>query len=93
MDTLPIGIGIIGCNEGERLVRCIRSVLHCPHPLARRRLRALSDGSAERAVALGATLVQLDLSVPFTAGRARNAGCEGCLRIIPVFNTCNASNG
>ncbi|MDS9466343.1 glycosyltransferase family 2 protein [Paracoccus sp. MBLB3053] len=63
----------IGRNEGERLVRCLRSLL----PQVDRVIYVDSgstDGSAERAAELGAEIVRLDMSLPFTAARARNAG-------------------
>lgn len=63
----------IGRNEGERLMRCLRSLL----PQVGRLIYVDSgstDGSADRARALGAEVVQLDMSRPFTAARARNAG-------------------
>lgn len=63
----------IGRNEGERLIRCLRSLL----PQVSRVIYVDSgstDGSATRAAELGVEVVQLDMSVPFTAARARNAG-------------------
>lgn len=63
----------IGRNEGERLMRCLRSLL----PQVRRVIYVDSgstDGSAEAAERLGAKVVSLDMSIPFTAARARNAG-------------------
>jgi len=63
----------IGRNEGERLVRCLRSLL----PQVGRVVYVDSgstDGSAGRAAELGAEVVQLDMTTPFTAARARNAG-------------------
>ena len=64
---------VIGRNEGERLMRCLRSLL----PQVGKVIYVDSgstDGSAERATALGAEVVQLDMTRPFTAARARNAG-------------------
>ena len=65
----------IGRNEGDRLVRCIRSLTRSG---AVGRVvyvdSGSSDGSAERARALGADVVTLDMARPFTAARARNAG-------------------
>lgn len=64
---------IIGRNEGARLVRCLASVV----PEVGRVVYVDSgstDGSVEAARAAGAEVVQLDLSTPFTAARARNAG-------------------
>ncbi len=39
-----------------------------------------SDGSVERAAQMGAIVTSLDLSVPFTAGRARNTGFAEVMR-------------
>ena len=63
----------IGRNEGERLIRCLQSLL----PQVGRVIfvdSGSTDGSAERAAEMGAEVVQLDMSKPFTAARARNAG-------------------
>ena len=63
----------IGRNEGDRLMRCIRSLL----PQVGRVIYVDSgstDGSAARAAELGAEVVALDMTQPFTAARARNAG-------------------
>lgn len=64
----------IGRNEGERLLRCLDS-------LRATELRAIvyvdsgsTDGSIAAAEARGVQVVQLDLTMPFTAARARNAG-------------------
>lgn len=74
-DLLPQQVTAIaiGRNEGERLMRCLRSLL----PQVGRVIYVDSgstDGSAERAAALGAEVVALDMTRPFTAARARNAG-------------------
>lgn len=64
---------VIGRNEGARLVACLRS-------LEGRVARIVyvdsgsTDGSVDAAEALGAEVVALDLSRPFTAARARNEG-------------------
>ncbi len=63
----------IGRNEGDRLLRCLASLL----PQVRHVVfvdSGSTDGSADRARELGATVVALDMSRPFTAARARNAG-------------------
>ena len=67
------GIVIIGRNEGERLRRCLDSV----QDLARRVVYVDSgstDGSVELARSKGVDALRLDMSTPFTAARARNAG-------------------
>lgn len=64
---------VIGRNEGERLLRCLRSLLpqvgHVIYVDS-----GSTDGSATQAAALGAEVVALDMTQPFTAARARNTG-------------------
>jgi GT2 family glycosyltransferase len=77
-----IGAVVIGRNEGERLSRCLKSV-------AGRVGAAVyvdsgsEDGSREVARSLGSDVVELDLSKPFTAARARNAGFRRLRQILP----------
>ncbi|MGQ0456807.1 MAG: glycosyltransferase [Hyphomicrobium sp.] len=63
----------IGRNEGERLKRCLASMQG-----AFQRLVYVDSGSTDDSLeigrASGAEIVELDLSKPFTAARARNAG-------------------
>jgi GT2 family glycosyltransferase len=62
----------IGRNEGERLKRCLESL-----STAARVVYVDSssvDGSAQWARDHGLEVIELDMSVPFTAARARNAG-------------------
>ena len=42
-----------------------------------------TDGSVDVARSLGADVVELDMSTPFSAARARNAGAERLLRSLP----------
>lgn len=70
-----IGVVVIGRNEGERLRRCLASVLAQSWQVVYVDSGS-SDGSAELARDLGASVVDLDMSVPFTAARARNAGFD-----------------
>lgn len=77
-----VGIVAIGRNEGERLRRCLESL----SGLARTIVYVDSgstDGSSALARSAGAHVVQLDLSSPFTAARARNAGFEGLMEAAP----------
>jgi GT2 family glycosyltransferase len=68
-----LGIVAIGRNEGDRLVACLTAAIaQSPH------LVYVDSGSMDGSVAfaktLGIEVVELDLSIPFTAARARNAG-------------------
>nr|WP_047166958.1 glycosyltransferase [Sphingomonas sp. Y57] len=75
--ALPgVAVVVIGRNEGDRLDRCLRSV---------QGLRTVyvdsgsSDGSADRARAAGAEVIELDAAGGFSAARGRNAGIERLL--------------
>ncbi|WP_319544283.1 glycosyltransferase [Ruegeria conchae] len=74
-DTLipAIGLVLIGRNEGERLVRCLASVPDEVSAVVYVDSNS-SDDSVQQARNVGAHVVELDLSRPFTAARARNAG-------------------
>ncbi|MCZ0963319.1 glycosyltransferase family A protein [Paracoccus benzoatiresistens] len=67
------GAVAIGRNEGERLMACLSSLVRQVD-----RLVYVDSGSTDNSVQvareIGAEVVQLDLSHPFTAARARNAG-------------------
>ena len=69
---MNVGAVAIGRNEGERLKRCLASL-----SAAARGVYVDSgstDGSAEWARDQGADVIELDMNLPFTAARARNAG-------------------
>ena len=70
-----VGIVVIGRNEGERLQNCLLSVLDqgdCVVYVD----SGSSDGSVEYAQARGVETVELDMSIPFSAARARNSGFD-----------------
>lgn len=64
----------IGRNEGQRLVRCLDSLLAAGFRQIVYVDSGSTDGSIAEAEARGVTVVRLDMSMPFTAARARNAG-------------------
>ncbi len=75
-----VAVVVIGRNEGERLKRCLNSLK------AQGRLLVYVDsGSADDSIAeaesQGAEIVELDVNVPFTAARARNAGVQKLLTL------------
>ncbi|SHM61888.1 Glycosyltransferase, GT2 family [Roseovarius litoreus] len=72
---LTIGLVIIGRNEGARLIRALASV---PDGVDRIVYvdSGSTDGSVDAARAAGAEVVTLDMTQPFTAARARNAGVD-----------------
>lgn len=81
-DGARVGVVAIGRNEGQRLRRCLESLRSRPARIVYVDSGS-TDGSVEMARALGVTVVELDLSIPFTAARARNAGLERLLLDAP----------
>jgi GT2 family glycosyltransferase len=87
-DTLAddaVGVVVIGRNEGERLKRCLRSLLdQGAGPIV-----YVDSGSSDDSVAfsrsLGVVVVNLDTSIPFTMARGRNAGFEELSRRYPAL--------
>lgn len=82
---------VIGRNEGDRLLACLRSL----QDQARQIVyvdSGSSDGSVKAAQDLGAIVVELDMSLPFTAARARNAGmavlASDCTLVMFVDGDC-----
>ncbi|MBL1174257.1 glycosyltransferase family 2 protein [Pantanalinema sp. GBBB05] len=70
-----VGLVAIGRNEGERLRQCLKSVVGKVNPIV-----YVDSGSTDDSVvmarSLGVIVVELDLSIPFTAARARNTGLQ-----------------
>jgi glycosyltransferase involved in cell wall biosynthesis len=69
---MKFGVVAIGRNEGERLRQCLASL-----PAAGAAVyvdSGSSDGSVQSARDLNVPVVELDMRLPFTAARARNAG-------------------
>jgi GT2 family glycosyltransferase len=78
----PIGVVVIGRNEGTRLTSCLRSL----RPFAERTVYVDSgstDDSVSVARSLGVHTLQLDPARPFSAARARNEGFELLLKLFP----------
>lgn len=78
----PVGIVVIGRNEGDRLVQCLDSAL-----LQSTLVVYVDSGSTDQSVSTarnkGVHVVELDMRTPFTAARARNAGFAQLLQMGP----------
>lgn len=77
-----VGLVAIGRNEGDRLRRCLQSVVDAVDRVVYVDSGS-TDGSVEMAESLGVEVVELDLSIPFTAARARNEGLARLLQVDP----------
>jgi GT2 family glycosyltransferase len=69
---MKIGAVVIGRNEGARLESCLASLGDVSRVVYVD--SGSTDGSVEMAQARGVEVVSLDMNMPFTAARARNAG-------------------
>ncbi|WP_060507293.1 glycosyltransferase family 2 protein [Pseudomonas sp. NBRC 111124] len=77
-----IGVVVIGRNEGQRLGRCLQSLIGRADQLVYVDSGS-SDGSVQLARRLGVEVVALDMTQPFTAARARNEGFACLQDIVP----------
>jgi glycosyltransferase involved in cell wall biosynthesis len=76
-----VGAVVIGRNEGDRLKRCLLSLASAAKVIYVD--SGSTDGSAEWAADHGVEVIELDMSLPFTAARARNKGFIQLLKITP----------
>jgi len=76
------GVVVIGRNEGERLKRCLKSLSNASVVYVD---SGSSDGSVQWARQNGAEVIELDMSRPFTAARARNEGFRRLRQIASGF--------
>jgi GT2 family glycosyltransferase len=77
-----IGVVVIGRNEGDRLLDCLHSVTSDSRTVVYVDSGS-TDNSVELAKSASVEVVDLDMSMPFTAARARNAGFRALLAIEP----------
>ena len=73
---------VIGRNEGNRLIACLKSI-QANTELAVYVDSGSTDGSPQAAGRLGAHVVNLDTNIPFTAARARNEGFSAVRALRP----------
>jgi len=89
---MRVGVVVIGRNEGERLQRCLASI----DPKSRTTVYVDSgstDRSVEHARSVGADIVELDVRIPFTAGRARNEGAARLFELDPTLDAIQFVDG
>jgi len=85
VDMKKVGVVVIGRNEGERLKKCLNSVVELAGAVVYVDSGS-SDGSVEFAKSVRVRVVALDMALPFTAARARNEGFHYLLSIYPDLN-------
>ncbi|WP_298857716.1 glycosyltransferase [uncultured Sulfitobacter sp.] len=86
---------VIGRNEGARLIACLEALTGVSPVIYVD--SGSTDGSVAAAQARGAQVVELDMSEPFTAARARNAGLaalpQGIELVQFLDGDCIVQNG
>src|SRR5262245_59814478 len=80
---MDFGAIAIGRNEGERLKKCLGSLAAASVVIYVD--SGSTDGSAEWSQSQGADVVELDVSIPFTAARARNTGLQRLREVAPTL--------
>ncbi|MGB7084706.1 MAG: glycosyltransferase [Phormidesmis sp.] len=80
-----LGVVAIGRNEGDRLIRCLESLKrYLPETVP---IIYVDSGSTDKSVAEAhirdVNVIELDMSIPFTGARARNAGFEYLVEQFP----------
>jgi len=83
MISNELGIVVIGRNEGARLVNCLNSVKRQTNAEVIYVDSGSTDDSPAAAVHLGTKVVNLDISRPFSAARARNEGFAALVELNP----------
>lgn len=90
--VVSVGVVVIGRNEGERLRRCLESVVG-----ASERVVYVDSGSSDNSVSVADSfvvdIVELDRSRPFSAARARNEGFQRLLHSFPNINLVQFLDG
>ncbi len=88
----PVGVVVIGRNEGDRLKRCLESLQGRGWPVV-----YVDSGSTDGSLALARTLncetLPLDPSRPFSAARARNEGVSWMNRQRPELEYLQLLDG
>ena len=80
---MSYGVVAIGRNEGERLGACLRAAVATGAAAVVYVDSGSTDGSRDLARQMGVHVVELDLSIPFTAARSRNEGFARLMQAAP----------
>ena len=83
--VMGMGVVVIGRNEGLRLERCLTSLVGSAQKVVYVDSGS-TDDSLQTALRLGVDVVELDMTIPFTAARARNEGFACLKRSLPQMS-------
>jgi glycosyltransferase involved in cell wall biosynthesis len=82
--AIGMAVVVIGRNEGPRLERCLLSLVGSAQQVVYVDSGS-TDDSVQMARKLGVEVVELDMTIPFTAARARNEGFACAQRLLPAM--------
>jgi len=92
INNFKIAAVVIGRNEGPRLISCLEALLgHVEHIIYVD--SGSSDNSLQEAEKRGVICLSLDMGVPFTAARARNAGASYLIQKYPSLSAIQFIDG
>lgn len=91
MNQADVGVVVIGRNEGERLRACLTSLRDIEAKVYVD--SGSTDGSCALARSLGFEVIDLDMSRPFSAARARNTGINWLTRARPGLEFVQVVDG
>jgi glycosyltransferase involved in cell wall biosynthesis len=77
-----VGVVVIGRNEGQRLIRCLKSLMGKDLAVVYVDSGS-SDGSLIEATNMDVKSIALDMNIAFTAARARNVGFDCLIKSFP----------
>ncbi len=82
---MNVGVVVIGRNEGERLKKCLESLAETVSRVVYVDSGS-TDGSVDMARGKRVEVLELDISIPFTAARARNEGFRRLRELAPALS-------
>jgi len=90
--SFHIAAVVIGRNEGQRLITCLESLIDCVEHIIYVDSGS-SDNSIQDAEKRGVICLPLDMSLPFTAARARNEGANYLIQKHPNLDVIQFIDG
>jgi GT2 family glycosyltransferase len=87
-----VGFVVIGRNEGQRLIECLNSIVNFL-PYIVYVDSASTDNSVQEALSRGVHVLKLDMSLKFTAARARNEGFKKIKELYPNIDYVHFLDG
>jgi len=92
IENFQIATVVIGRNEGQRLITCLEALIGLVEHIIYVDSGS-TDNSLQEAEKRGVICLSLDMSLPFTAARARNAGANYLIQKYPDLSAIQFIDG